>query len=112
MKLIRAAIAPLTLLASAMHALCGAAEPKAAGGAGGAAGTQESVLGAELAAKCRQVLADRIAYVRVANPVLILGEPDNANWYHMNHAGWQELDRRLYDCAAEVSRQLAARGTK
>ena len=55
------------------------------------------------------MLADRLAYTRTANPVLILGEPDNANWTHMNQAGWQDLDRRLHECAAAVQVATAAR---
>ena len=64
------------------------------------------LLGPELARQCRQVLVDRVNYCRLW---------DQMKWahvyFHMHHYGWQELRRRLYDCAAEVSRKLARHRT-
>ena len=28
------------------------------------------------------------------------------SYFHMHHYGWQDLTRRLYDCAAEVTKEL------
>jgi hypothetical protein len=60
---------------------------------------QSDELGADLARECRAVLADRLAYAR---------NSDQMEWgkvfFHMNHYGWQDLERRLYDCAAKVDR--------
>ncbi|MCG3180159.1 MAG: hypothetical protein BIFFINMI_02516 [Phycisphaerae bacterium] len=58
-------------------------------------------IGPELARRCHDVLADRLRYD---------GSRDQMQWahsyVHVNHAGWQELSRRLLDCAAEVSAKL------
>ena len=59
-------------------------------------------LGAQLAAKCRTLLRERLWYCHTRN---------QARWqqvyFHMNHHGWQDLSKRLLDCAAEVARATA-----
>ena len=59
------------------------------------------VLGEALAGRCRKVLVDRLNFCR---------HWDQMQWarcyFHMHHYGWQDLTRRLYDCAAEVGKKL------
>jgi hypothetical protein len=58
-------------------------------------------LGPRLAEACRRVMLDRLNYCR---------RWDQMKWahvyYHMHHYGWQELSRRLYDCAAAVAAKI------
>jgi len=58
-------------------------------------------LGEELTRQCRTVLIDRLNYCRFW---------DQMKWahsyFHMHHWDWQELDRRLYDCASRVGKKL------
>lgn len=60
-------------------------------------------LGEELPARSRQVLADRLRYFHTR---------DQMQWtrvyFHMNHYGWQDLSRRLLDCAAEARKKLGS----
>jgi len=66
-----------------------------------AADKHTATLGEPLAATCRRILRDRLLYCHTRN---------YQRWsyvhYHMNHYRWQDLSRRLYDCAAEVSGKL------
>ena len=63
--------------------------------------THAAELGAELCAECRQLLVDRLWY---------LHSRDLQMWsrvfYHVDHCDWQQLDRRLLDCAAKVGAKL------
>jgi glycosyl hydrolase family 123 len=58
-------------------------------------------LGAELAAACRKVLRDHLNYCHTRHQM---------KWahvyFHMNHHGWRDISRRLFDCAAQVSKKL------
>jgi len=58
-------------------------------------------LGKELADQCRQTLVDRLCYMRS-------GDQSAYETFmpRCNHYGWRDLDRRIYQCAAEVSRKL------
>ncbi len=61
-------------------------------------------LGPQLAARCRKLLLDRLAYCHRRNVI---------QWqkvfFHINHRGWQELTARLYDLAGEAERAVADR---
>lgn len=52
-----------------------------------------------LADRCRKVLLDRLWVVNT-RPILSAHWATMAN--HLNHYGWQELDKRCFDCAAAV----------
>jgi len=58
-------------------------------------------LGPKLVRDCRAVLRDRLRYCHTRN---------QSRWQrvyvHMNHYGWQGLSRRLFRCAAEVTKKL------
>lgn len=58
-------------------------------------------LGPELAARCRQVLIDRLNYLR---------SRDQSSYERFmprsNHAGWRDLDGRAYQCAAEAAKKI------
>jgi hypothetical protein len=62
-------------------------------------------LGAELAARCEKTLADRRAYQALA-----WTQYENRSYgrpvLHPHHYGWQDINRRLYQCAAEVAEKL------
>ena len=57
-------------------------------------------LGPELVRECRDVLRERLRYCHIRN---------QSRWqrvyFHMNHYGWQDLARRLLNCAARVSKK-------
>lgn len=57
-------------------------------------------IGAELAGKCRQIYVDRLNYARAHAP-----EGGRVS-YGTVHLGWQELDRRVFELAAEVEKKL------
>jgi len=59
--------------------------------------TRKAQLGAELAAECERLLMDRLRF-------LWSRTRQAKGHYHTNHLGWQDLNRRLFDCAAKVSR--------
>jgi Glycoside hydrolase 123, catalytic domain len=62
-------------------------------------------LGAELVASCEKLLKDRRAYQALA-----WTQYENRSYgpavLHPHHWGWQGINKRLYDCAAEVSKKL------
>ena len=62
-------------------------------------------LGPELAQRCRTVIDDRRRYADLAFCEL---ENRSYGWAvpHPNHFGWQDITRRLYDCAAEASAKV------
>ena len=68
--------------------------------------TRADKLGADLAGKCRKMLADRKAYCDLVRTEL---ENRSGGWpiLHPDHLGWQSIRRLLYDFAAEVSKQSA-----
>ena len=66
-----------------------------------AQGEKADRLGAELAAKCRQLCLDRLNYSRQHAP-----EPYGAVYFTTCHFGWQELDERLFALAGEVEKKL------
>ena len=68
-----------------------------------AVGEHADRLGPELTARCRQVLIDRLNYCRFWDQMLWAH-----TYFHMHHYGWQDMARRLYDCAAEVSRNVCS----
>ncbi len=55
-------------------------------------------LGADLAAECRKVLLDYLAFARTRNQMRY--QHVHA---HMNHYGWQDISRRLFELAARVT---------
>jgi hypothetical protein len=63
-----------------------------------AQGEKAGKFGPEFAAKCRRVFLDRFNYTRQHLP-----EPWAVPFLLTFHQGWQELDRRVFDCAAEVA---------
>jgi len=63
-------------------------------------------LGQDLAARCRQLLFDRINYAAHRYDVIWAKV-----FFHTNHLGWQDLAGRLYRTAGEVARALRSRGT-
>jgi hypothetical protein len=65
----------------------------------GAAGAGR--VGAELAKKCEGCIRDHLWYCHTRNQ-----HRWSYSYVHMNHNGWQELSRRTYDLAGEVSRKL------
>jgi hypothetical protein len=64
----------------------------------------EAELGAELARECRALLVERLWY---------LHSRDRQDWgkvyFRMDHRDWQELDRRLFECAAKVGAKLGGK---
>ncbi len=59
-------------------------------------------LGAELAAACEKVLADRLRFLWACTR-------NTRGHFHTYHYGWQDLNRRLFDCAAKAARKLGTR---
>jgi len=59
-------------------------------------------LGPGLAGRCRKLLRDRADYCRDRYV-----QRWQVVYFHVNHRGWQELTRRLYEAAAEVARKVA-----
>ncbi|MHC4914307.1 MAG: glycoside hydrolase domain-containing protein [Planctomycetota bacterium] len=53
-------------------------------------------LGAKLAGECEKVLADRLAFLWACTR-------NTRGHFHTYHYGWQDLNRRLFDCAAAVA---------
>jgi hypothetical protein len=66
--------------------------------------TRAAELGQELADECRKLLVERLWY---------LHSRDRQEWgkvyFRMDHRDWQELDRRLFECAAKVGAKLGGR---
>ncbi|MGQ9661057.1 MAG: glycoside hydrolase domain-containing protein [Kiritimatiellia bacterium] len=57
---------------------------------------RRGALGTDLATECERVLLDRLGYLWITT---------EQAWghHHTHHYGWQELNRRLFECAARVS---------
>jgi hypothetical protein len=70
---------------------------------------KDNALEKDLADRCRRVLYDRL-WVVTTRPIISARWATMAN--HVNHYGWQDLARRTFDCAAEVSRRLPASTTR
>jgi Glycoside hydrolase 123, catalytic domain len=64
-------------------------------------GASEAKVGAELAGKCRKLMRERIAFCHYANHI-----SEHFTVAHVNHLGWQNLARRAFTLAGEVSRKL------
>jgi hypothetical protein len=64
--------------------------------------TRKAQLGAELAGECEKVLADRLAFLWAATR-------NTRGHFHTYHYDWQDLNRRLFDCAAGCARKLGAK---
>jgi len=62
----------------------------------------EAKVGAELAGKCSKLMRERIAFCHYANHI-----SEHFTVAHVNHLGWQDLARRAFTLAGEVSRKLA-----
>ena len=58
-------------------------------------------LGKELADQCRQTLVDRLWYMRSRDQSAY-----ETFMPRCNHYGWRDLDRRIYECAAQIAREL------
>jgi hypothetical protein len=58
-------------------------------------------VGEELAKKCEKLMRDRIRFCHVGNHI-----SEHATVVHVDHHGWQDLAKRTYELAAEVSRKL------
>jgi hypothetical protein len=64
-------------------------------------------LGAELAARCDQILDERTyAILRAGASGMAGGAKRNPYWWGFVGSGWQERDERLYALAAEVAGKL------
>jgi hypothetical protein len=57
-------------------------------------------LGAGPAAECEKVLADRLAFLWACTR-------NTRGHFHTYHYGWQDLNRRLFDCAAAVAEKTS-----
>jgi hypothetical protein len=65
------------------------------------AAAAEATVGKELADKCRAVLRERLMFCH-ARDICQWNRP----FYHLDHYGWQDLARRSFDLAGEVSAKL------
>ncbi len=73
------------------------------------AAANEAAIGKELAEECRALLRERLWFIW-ARGGTGRSMPRAASWWknpcvHVNHHGWQELSRRTYDLAAQVSKK-------
>jgi len=60
-------------------------------------------LGSDLKARCDRLIRDRIRFCHTRNQ-----QEWQKVFVSMNHYGWQDLDRRLFDLAAEVAEKMKA----
>jgi Glycoside hydrolase 123, catalytic domain len=64
----------------------------------------EDKVGKELAGKCRKVIRDYLRFCHYKNQI-----SEHFTVVHVDHHGWQELARRVFKLAGEVSRKLGGK---